>query len=292
MTRPLLVTTRDELQTARASLPGRVAVVMTMGALHGGHVRLIDVARERADSVVVTIFVNPLQFAPGEDLQRYPRDLDTDVAVCAGHGVDVVFAPDVESVYPAGEPVVALSAGELGGRLEGASRPTHFDGVLTVVARMFELVTPDLAVFGEKDAQQLELIRRMVAEQGRQVEIVAVGIVRAADGLALSSRNGYLDEPGRVAALALSQALRAGAERAADGAAAVRAQACQVLAQTPGIEIDYVEVIDERNWDEPDERTRQARLLVAARVGAIRLIDNVCVVLGSQHRSDRPDPSG
>jgi pantoate--beta-alanine ligase len=281
MTTPLVATTRAELAAARAAMPGRVAVVMTMGALHEGHVRLIQVARERADSVLVTIFVNPLQFAPGEDLQRYPRTLDADVAICARAGADVIFAPGVDEMYPDDEPGVSLDAGELGSRLEGATRPTHFNGVLAAVARLLELTRPDIAVFGEKDAQQLELIRRMVAGQGYQAQIVGVEVVRDPDGLALSSRNGYLTPADRKNALVLSRALRAAADVAGQGAGAAAAKARSVLAQVKAVDVDYLEVIDDATWLPADQDTRDARILVAARVGSTRLIDNVRVVLGT-----------
>jgi pantoate--beta-alanine ligase len=281
-----MATTRGDLASARAAMPGRVAVVMTMGALHAGHARLIQVAKERADSVLVTIFVNPLQFAVGEDLQRYPRDLDGDLAICASEGVDVVFVPGVEVMYPEGEPVVPLDAGELGRRLEGASRPTHFNGVLTAVARLLELTKPDIALYGEKDGQQLELIRRMVAAQGYPVEIVAVDVVRDPDGLALSSRNRYLTPADREAALVLSRALRAAAGAVAQGPAASLAEARSVLAETTAVAVDYLEVVDNETWLAPDDSTRNARILVAARVGSTRLIDNVSVVFASH---DHPD---
>jgi pantoate--beta-alanine ligase len=282
MTQPVIATTRDELATARDSMAGRVAVVMTMGALHQGHIRLIRVARERADSVLVTIFVNPLQFSVGEGLQRYPRTLDTDIETCAAEGVDVVFTPEVEVVYPPGETLARKHAGDLGERLEGAVRPTHFDGVLTVVAKLLELTTPDIAVFGEKDAQQLVLIRQMVAEHAYPVEIVGVSTVREPDGLAMSSRNRYLNPAERQAALALSRALLAGAHSAHDGAEVALAQARAVLAETPAVDVDYVALVDENTWLEPDENTRNARILIAGRIGSTRLIDNVAVVLGAQ----------
>jgi pantoate--beta-alanine ligase len=259
-----------------------VAVVMTMGALHDGHIRLIDVARERATSVLVTIFVNPLQFGAGEDLDRYPRTLDADLAICEAHAVDVVFAPGVEELYPPDEPVTRRHAGDLGERLEGAIRPSHFDGVLTVVARLLELVRPNIAVFGEKDAQQLALIRRMVVEQGYPVEIVGVPTVREPDGLAMSSRNRYLDPGQRQAALALSQALFAAADAARDGADAALTRARDVLVAA-GIDVDYVELVDDQTWLVPDANTRRARILVAGHIGSTRLIDNVSVVLGTQH---------
>jgi pantoate--beta-alanine ligase len=257
---------------------------MTMGALHAGHIRLIDVARERGDSVLVTIFVNPLQFGAGEDLDRYPRTLPADLAICERHGVDAVFAPGVEDMYPPGQEVVRRHAGDLGERLEGAVRPTHFDGVLTVVALLLELTRPDVAVFGEKDAQQLALIRRMARDLELPVEIVGVPTVREPDGLAMSSRNRYLDPAQRTAALSLSRALRAGAGVAAagEGSDAAAARAREVLAETPEVEVDYVVAIDDETWQEPSDRTRIMRILVAGRIGATRLIDNVSVDLGTR----------
>jgi pantoate--beta-alanine ligase len=284
MSPPVVATTGAELAAARAAMTGRVAVVMTMGALHDGHIELIRVARDRADSVLVTIFVNPLQFGPNEDLDTYPRTLDADLKTCAAHGVDVVFAPTVDVVYPPGEAVVQQSAGILGELLEGAFRPGHFDGVLTVVARLLDLTRPDIAVFGEKDAQQLVLIRRMVAEHPYPVEIVGVPIVREPDGLALSSRNRYLDPAQREAALVLSRALEAGAAAAKDGAGIARAMTRIVLAHGGSVEVDYVVVVDDESWEPADKTTRQARILVAARVGSTRLIDNVPVVLGTSRK--------
>jgi pantoate--beta-alanine ligase len=281
MTAPVLVHSRPELSAARAALTGRVAVVMTMGALHDGHIRLIDVARERADCVVVTIFVNPLQFGAGEDLDRYPRTLDSDLAICQAHDVDVVFAPGVDDMYPPEESVLRRHAGDLGERLEGAVRPTHFDGVLTVVALLLELTKPDLAVFGEKDAQQLALIRRMVAAEGWPIEIVGVPTVREPDGLALSSRNRFLDPSQREAALALSGALQAAAQSVDAGTEAAIARALDVLARSPQLEVDYITVVDDRTWLEPDELTKDVRILVAGRIGSTRLIDNVSVILGT-----------
>jgi pantoate--beta-alanine ligase len=282
VTSPVLARTRSELESARDDLAGTVAVVMTMGALHEGHLRLIDVARDRADAALVTIFVNPLQFGPGEDLDRYPRTLESDLAACAAHGVDLVFAPAVEDMYPPGEPVVRRHAGDLGERLEGAVRPAHFDGVLTVVGMLLDLTRPDIAVFGEKDAQQLALIRRMVAAEGRPIDIVGVPTVREPDGLALSSRNRYLAPQQRAAAVALSAALRAAADAAEHGAAAAADRACEVLARAPGVDVDYVAVVDDETWEDPSEDTRNMRILVAGRVGQTRLIDNVSVGLGTQ----------
>src|SRR6476660_6856646 len=209
MTTPLVARTRDELKAARAKLAdGDVAVVMTMGALHEGHATLIETARQRAAHVVVTIFLNPLQFGPREDLSRYPRTFDSDLEICTAAGVDVIFAPTPDVVYPDGDPGVRVSAGPLGEILEGASRPGHFDGVLTVVGKLLHLTRPQLAYFGQKDAQQLLLIRRMVRDLDFAVEVIAVPTVRETDGLALSSRNSYLTALDREVALCLSRSLR------------------------------------------------------------------------------------
>jgi pantoate--beta-alanine ligase len=229
MTVTLLRTAAELSARTRA---GRRAVVMTMGALHEGHATLIRTAREvagRDGEVVVTVFVNPLQFGAGEDLDRYPRTLDADLKVCEQAGADVVFAPSVEEVYPGGEPQVRITAGPMGERLEGASRPGHFDGMLTVVAKLLHLTRPDVAFFGQKDAQQLALIRRMVRDLNFGMEIVGVATVREDDGLALSSRNRYLSPAERRTALALSRALFAGRDRHA-AQEALRARALAVPA--------------------------------------------------------------
>ncbi|MFF7967551.1 pantoate--beta-alanine ligase [Streptomyces sp. NPDC007903] len=223
-----LLSTADELH-ARVR-HGRRAVVMTMGALHEGHATLIRAAREIAGpdgEVVVTVFVNPLQFGAGEDLDRYPRTLDADLALAGRAGADAVFAPAVEEVYPGGEPQVRITAGPMGGRLEGATRPGHFDGMLTVVAKLLHLTRPDVALYGQKDAQQLALIRRMVRDLNFGVEIVGVPTVREEDGLALSSRNRYLAPEERATALTLSRALFAGRDRHA-AQEALRARALEV----------------------------------------------------------------
>ncbi len=231
-----------------------------MGALHDGHLALIRGARERAEHVLVTIFVNPLQFGPTEDFDRYPRTLDRDLAICAANGVDVVFAPDRAEMYPDGEPAVRVNPGPLGEILEGASRPGFFHGVLTVVLKLFHLTRPDVSFFGEKDYQQLALIRRMVRDTDLPVEIVGVPTVREPDGLALSSRNRYLSAEERKAALALSRALRAGAAAAPGGAEAVLAAA---RAQLP--DPDYIALTSPDLGPAPVHGP--ARLLVAARVG-------------------------
>lgn len=290
---PVLARTRAELDAALRrtgseapggpGTPGRRAVVMTMGALHEGHLALVRLARGRAEQVVVTVFVNPLQFGPAEDLTRYPRDLERDVALLAREGVDVVFAPGVEDVYPGGDPVVRVSAGALGDRLEGAHRPGHFDGVLTVVLKLLHLVRPDVALFGEKDAQQLMAVRRMVRDLDVPVDVVAGPTVRDADGLALSSRNAYLDADGRRHALALSRALDAARAAAAGGAAApeVLAAARRVLHDEPGVVTDYVALVDPADAEDVPAGYRGAAVLaVAARVGATRLIDNTTLQVG------------
>jgi pantoate--beta-alanine ligase len=282
----LLVKTRADLRAAvgdRRGATGELGVVMSLGALHDGHRALIRAARRRCDPVVVTVFLNPLQFAPSEDLSRYPMTLDADVALCAEEDVDLVFAPSVQEVYPAGEPQVRVHAGPLGDVLEGASRPGHFDGVLTVVAKLLHLTSPDVAYFGQKDAQQLLLISRMADDLNFPVEVVSVPTVRDSDGLALSSRNGYLTEADHVVALTLSRALRAGAAQEADGADAVRRAARAVLDADPGVGLDYLALVETTGLTEvPDGATGPALLAVAARVGSTRLIDNVTVNLGGR----------
>lgn len=279
--------TRAELAAALATLRGAggsvasVALVPTMGALHDGHRALVARASMVADAVVVSVFLNPMQFAPGEDLGRYPRTFGSDLALCEAEGVAVVFAPDADEVYPS-EPMVRVAAGGLGAVLEGASRPGHFDGVLTVVAKLFGLVQPEVAVFGEKDAQQLELIRRMVRDLDIPVLIEAVPIVRTPEGLALSSRNTYLDEDAAEAALALSGAMSAALSAAVGGAAvdAVLGAAQQVLAAEPGIDVDYCVLVHPVSFDPlGPASTGRGLLLVAAKVGTTRLIDNADLVV-------------
>jgi pantoate--beta-alanine ligase len=273
---PAVVHTRAELAAARAARTGPVALVPTMGALHAGHAELIRHAATLAGSVAVSIFVNPLQFGPGEDLDRYPRTLDSDLALLAGLGVELVFAPGAAEMYPAGRPAVTVDPGPLGDLLEGASRPGHFAGVLTVVTKLLGLVRPEVALFGEKDYQQLALIRRTVADLELGVEIVGVPTVRDPDGLARSSRNRYLAPAERARALALSRALRAGEAAGPGGAGAVLNAA---TAQLGGVDVDYLAL---RGTDlGPAPAAGPARLLVAARVGATRLIDNTALTLGS-----------
>ncbi|HEU5355747.1 MAG TPA: pantoate--beta-alanine ligase [Actinocrinis sp.] len=273
-----VVHTRADLEAARAGRFGDTAVVMTMGALHDGHLALIQAARQAAKTVIVTIFVNPLQFGPTEDFSRYPRTLEQDLKLCEATDVDVVFAPSVEEVYPGGTPMVIVDPGPMGELLEGAFRPGHFAGMLTVVNKLLNLTAPDVAFFGQKDAQQLALIRRMALDFNLPVEIVGVRTVREPDGLALSSRNRYLSAPERQTALALSRALAEGATQPT--VTAVLAAARRVLDEAahadPPLSLDYLALVDPGNFQEArDDYTGNAILAVAARVGATRLIDNV-----------------
>ncbi|MBM2617210.1 pantoate--beta-alanine ligase [Actinoplanes sp. LDG1-06] len=272
-----LIHTRDQLATAVAPVPGEIAVVMTMGALHEGHRVLMREARKRADFVIVTIFVNPLQFGPNEDFEKYPRTLEADVEACREEGVALVFAPSRDEVYPTGAPSITMNAGPLGGILEGASRPGHFSGMLTVVQKLLMLTRADVAFFGEKDFQQLALIRRMVADLELDVEIAGVPTVREPDGLAMSSRNRYLSADDRRAALALSRALREGATHT--DAPVALAAATKILADEPGVRVDYLALTGADLGDPPP--AGPGRLLVAARVGSTRLIDNVALTLGA-----------
>ncbi|MEN3533481.1 pantoate--beta-alanine ligase [Microbispora sp. ZYX-F-249] len=276
---------RAGLDKARDALgPGRIALVPTMGALHEGHRSLIRLAREHADHVVVSVFVNPLQFGPGEDFSRYPRTFDADLRACEEEGVGVVFAPSADDMYLP-DRQVEVSAGGMGGVVEGAFRPGHFDGVLTVVLKLFNLVRPDVAVFGQKDAQQLALIRRMVADLDVPVSIVGAPTVREPDGLALSSRNRYLSEADRRTALALSRALRAGAARAGTaGPAGILDAARAVLEEAarfdPPLLLDYLILADPATFGPVgDDHRGEAVLAVAAKVGTTRLIDNVVLTL-------------
>lgn len=275
---PAVAETTADLARLRAALPAPVVLVPTMGALHEGHRALVRAARERGGSVVVSVFVNPTQFGPGEDFDRYPRTWDADLAALAEEGADVVFHPPVDEVYPPGSVGVTVQPGPLGDVLEGAVRPGHFAGVLTVVAKLFGLVRPDAAVFGEKDYQQLTLIRALARELALGVEVVGVPTVREDDGMALSSRNRYLSARQRAAAASISAALRAGAAAGPDGAAAVLAAARQVLAGAPGLVPDYLELTDPDLGPAPADGP--ARLLVAARAGSTRLIDNTAIRLG------------
>lgn len=274
--------TRAELSAIRsqwATSAESVAVVMTMGALHAGHAELIRQARARDERVIVTDFLNPLQFAPGEDLDKYPRTFAADLELCTAEGVDLLFAPGPSEVYPEGDPVVWVAAGPMGDVLEGEARPGHFDGVLTVVAKLLNLTTPHRAYFGQKDAQQLWLITRMVRDLDMPVHVVEVPTVRDADGLALSSRNIYLVDADRADALALHEALEAGAAAAESGPRAVVA-AAEARLSASGVKADYVSLVDPEGFTVLN-RPGRALLLVAAHVGSTRLIDNVRLVVGA-----------
>ena len=283
--------TREELADARSALTGRVAVVMTMGALHAGHVELMRRAHHIADAVMVTVFLNPMQFGANEDLDKYPSRLEADLALCEAEDVDLVFAPTNDVVYPNGTPDIRVVAGGLGDRLEGEHRPGHFDGVLTVVAKLLHLTCPGVALFGEKDAQQLALIRHMVRDLDFPVEIVPVPTVREEGGLALSSRNSYLSEGDLVTARSLNKALQAGVAAAGEGAAGTLAAATAVLAAEPGVSVDYLALVDDETWEPASSTTHNARLLVAARIGTTRLIDNVSVTLATpgERTTSAPD---
>ncbi|MGI8522463.1 MAG: pantoate--beta-alanine ligase [Nocardioides sp.] len=283
-----LAHTREELAGLTARAQGRaparaVGLVPTMGALHLGHAGLMRVARERIGDgpLVVSVFVNPLQFGPTEDLDRYPRTLDADLEVCKREGVDVVFAPSVDEVYPGGEPVVSVDPGPLADELEGEVRPGHFRGVLTVVAKLLGLVRPDVAVLGQKDYQQLVLVRRMVADLCLGVDVVGAETVREPDGLALSSRNHYLDPADRARATILNRALRTAQDRASYGVPAARWAAMRVLDEDPELELDYLD-IRSADLGELDDHPAgvEGRILIAARLGSTRLIDNLPLTVG------------
>jgi pantoate--beta-alanine ligase len=325
---PILARTLNGLAAARTALKSPVVLVPTMGALHDGHRALLRRAREIAGpcgSVVVSVFVNPLQFGAGEDLARYPRMLDRDLAVCGEEGATLVFAPDPVQMYPAGQ-MITVSPGAIGQLLEGASRPGFFDGVLTAVLKLFHLIGPDVAVFGEKDAQQLALVRRMTAELNAKMTIAAVPTVRDPDGLATSSRNAYLSSAERITALAIPRALDAARLAAGDGAArlaagdggpvsspatgeptraseptdaenqtrpdksgaaaalaAARAVLDAAASAEPPLVTDYLALADPDTFEEAvTDQAGKALLLVAARVGSTRLIDNVALSFEDQ----------
>ena len=265
----------EALATAWKKAGQSVAIVPTMGSLHDGHRALVTRARELADRVVVTIFVNPLQFGPGEDFERYPRDEERDLEFLQGTGVDAVFVPDLASVYPEGiDRQLVISAGSVGDLFEGAHRPGHFDGVLTVVSRLCELVKPDVAVFGKKDAQQVFVITQMVSKHSLPIALHEVETVRDPDGLALSSRNVYLSPSQRETALSIPRALEAAATAPSleQGLAVARS----ILAAEPEIAVDYVELVHPDTFlplADPSQAT-QALLIVAATIGHTRLIDN------------------
>lgn len=274
----LLARTRLELDEAAAS-PVPTAVVMTMGALHEGHAELMREARRRLPQgrVIVTDFVNPTQFGAGEDFERYPRTLEADIEVCERNAVDIVFAPSVDEVYGAGGLGITVDPGARGDILEGASRPGHFAGVLTVVAKLLHLTRPDIALFGEKDHQQLVLIGDMVRALDFRVEVIGVPTVREADGLAMSSRNRYLSAEARARAAAIPRALAAG-EAAASAGADPAVHATRAVLESEDIDIDYVVVTGIDLLDAPPRGV--GRLILAVRIDGVRIIDNVPVDLG------------
>ncbi len=273
--RRIVVRDRAGLAEVRASLPSPVGLVPTMGALHAGHVALIDRARAECESVVVSIFVNPAQFGPDEDYERYPRPFAADLAVCESRGVDVVFAPAVDAIYPRGHSTV-VDPGPLAAVLEGAARPGHFRGVATVVTILLDLVRPDRAYFGQKDGQQAVVIRHVVRDLGLPVALSIVPTVREPDGLALSSRNAYLTPPERAAAPVLSRALRVAAgkfERGERDAERLRRGMRDVLGEAPMGAPDYVSVADAETLRELDIVDGPALLSLAVRFPSARLID-------------------
>lgn len=274
-----------QLRSAIADLPGSVGLVPTMGALHQGHARLVARATEENTSAVVSIFVNPLQFTDlgdCDDFRDYPRDLDADFELLEELGVDIVFAPTLEEMYPGGLPQVWVRAGEMGARLEGASRPGHFDGVTTVVAKLFQLIHPDRAYFGEKDAQQLAIIQRMVADLNFPVTVRPVPIIRGADGLAESSRNQHLSVEARQQALVLPDVLAELQARAAAGIPLEIEGARRVLRMADGVELDHLEVVDPATLLPVAEVGEGALAVAAIHVGGTRLIDNVRLVPGAR----------
>jgi pantoate--beta-alanine ligase len=255
----------------------QVGFVPTMGALHEGHLSMLRRARVETDHLVMSVFVNPLQFGPKDDLAAYPRPIERDLELAADVGCDVVFAPTEHEMYPEGRPDVTVDPGPVGERLEGAVRPGHFRGVLTVVAKLLHLVGPSRAYFGDKDAQQLALVRRMVAQLDFPIDVVGCTTVRDADGLALSSRNARLTPDERRAALSLSQALQGAVALSAAGERSLHVLT-EVMRQRidaePLATLDYATVVEDRTWDEPDPVHPPARAVVAARFGSTRLIDN------------------
>lgn len=266
-----------------------IGFVPTMGSLHRGHLSLIEKARAAADRVVVSIFVNPLQFGPGEDFERYPRSLESDLEALTDRGVDVVFTPGLSDIYPLGpENTPTVSAGKIGDMFEGEHRPGHFDGVLTVVARLFQLVSCDVAVFGKKDAQQLIAIEQMVARDGLPVRILRGDIVRDDDGLALSSRNVYLTPEGRAHALILHRELNA-IRDATDPLERIN-QARDTVREAPGVELDYLEAVSGDTFTPwRDNPTGEMVVVGAIRVGTTRLLDNVWLGIDTASRTGPAD---
>lgn len=282
MTRPVVISSIAELRAALADRAdaGAVALVPTMGALHAGHLALVDRARELASTVVVSVFVNPLQFSQPDDLERYPRTLDADLDALDDHDVAFVFAPSAAEMYPDGGAQIKVTGGQVAGLYEGRSRPGHFDGVLTVVTKLLNIVRPQFALFGQKDAQQLFLVQRLVKDLDIPTRIVPVETVREDDGLALSSRNRFLGPEERRAAVALSRAIEAAQSAGDRGIDAVTAAAQAVFADAGDVKLDYLRVVDPATFlAVPDNYRGPARVLVAATIGPTRLIDNDALYL-------------
>lgn len=266
---------RRELASVRAEGKS-IGFVPTMGALHSGHLSLVDRARESSDVVVMSVFVNPLQFAPGEDYTRYPRDIRADTEMAEERGVDFLFIPDVAEMY-AGDQQITVHAGPIGDAWEGESRPGHFDGVLTVVAKLFNIVEPDQAVFGQKDLQQLAVVRAMVRDLSYSIEIVAEDTVRDDDGLAMSSRNRYLSPSDREKALVLPRALTLISERFAQGehrSEKLEEEAKEMIEAVDGVSLDYLAIVDAGTFQRVELAAPGCAVIAAIRVGATRLIDN------------------
>lgn len=274
-----LVTTKKELRERLRGARGTVGLVMTMGALHSGHLRLVEAAQQECDTVIVSIYVNPLQFAPEEDFETYPRNLEKDLELL--EGVDYVFAPTDEEMYER-EPLVRIDPGEVAARFEGTTRPTHFAGVLQVVAKVLNIVRPDRAYFGQKDAQQLALITTMVQDLDMGIDIVSVPIARDDDGLALSSRNSYLSGEDRKAALALVTALTAARDAAASGSGPEETERIlhETLSSADGVSVDYATIVSPKTFHRVSSTAQNGLAIVAARVGSTRLIDNMEVSFG------------
>ena len=267
---------RNAIAEARRN-GARIGFVPTMGALHQGHLSLVDRARAESDIIVMSIFVNPLQFGPSEDFKRYPRPIEDDERLAAQSGVDVLFTPGAEDMYPDGR-VITVTAGEHGKKWEGAVRPGHFDGVLTVVAKLFNIVQPDVSVFGRKDLQQAALVKSMVRDLDFPVRIVVAPTVREADGLALSSRNRYLSDAERLKALSLSQSLRAASASFDSGerdAGELETAGHEVIDAVPDVKLDYLAVVNAQTMVQETRAQRGSAVIIAARVGNTRLIDNL-----------------
>ena len=283
MSRPVVLETIAALRAelaARTATGSTVALVPTLGALHDGHLALVARAQELADTVVVSIFVNPLQFGPDEDLDKYPRDLDADLETLDPLDVAFVFAPTASEMYPKGPAQVRVTGGEVAGLFEGRSRPGHFDGVLTVVSKLLNIARPQFVLFGQKDAQQVFLVRQLVDDLNFATKVEVVETVRADDGLALSSRNRYLNADERRAAVAISRALEAAASGADRGIDAVLAAAQSVFMDERLVKLEYLKVVNPKTFLPVDDGYRgPARVLIAARVGSARLIDNDAIYL-------------